>query len=362
MHGHLAQIKVLGVGGAGGNAINRMRAAGLRGVEFISINTDAQVLLSNEADIKIAIGTDLTGGLGAGGDPEVGKAAAEEDLDEIKDSIEGADMIFLAVGEGGGTGTGAAPIIADVAKQLGSLTIAVATRPFDFEGDRRGTIAEQGLLALRDKVDALIVIPNQRLLSQSERDISLEDAFSLVDEVLHQSVRGVTDLITRPARINIDFADVRTILGNSGSALVGVGEARGEERATSAAKKAISNPLLEDSMHSARGIVVNVTAGSDPPVGLNEVSEAADIVKSVAHDECNIIFGEAFDETMEDKLRVTVIAAGFIGRAGTGGLNQPSDDFGSPSGIISSLNEDKFGSADLDSGDDMDVDLPDFLK
>ncbi len=362
LHSYLAQIKVVGVGGAGGNAINRMREAGLKGVEFICINTDAQVLMSNEADVKIAIGTTTTRGLGAGGDPEVGRAAAEEDIDEIRSAINGADMVFIAVGEGGGTGTGAAPIIADIAREVGSLTISVATRPFDFEGDRRRDIAEQGLLQLRDKVDAQIVIPNQRLLSQAHGDIPIVEAFSLVDEILHHSVRGVTDLITRPGLINTDFADVKTILGNSGSALVGVGEAKGEERASNAARKAISNPLLEDSMHSARGIILNITAGNDPPISLREITEAADIVESVAHAECNTIFGQAIDESMGDKLRVTVIAAGFIGPNISSDTYSPGSHSGSggdSAGIIDSLNENNYAGQDFD---DEDFDLPDFLK
>lgn len=356
MKNYLAQIKVIGVGGAGGNAVNRMKNSGLRGVEFISINTDAQVLMSSEADQTICIGDQLTGGLGAGGNPEVGAQAATEDIDKIEEAITGADMVFITVGEGGGTGTGAAPIVAEVAKSGGSLTIAVATRPFSFEGQRRQQIADQGIRTLKDKVDAQIVIPNDRLAGNLPADIGLEEAFGEADKILMQSVQGVTDLITRPGIVNTDFADVKSILADAGTALIGVGEASGEERGSSAARKAISNPLLEDAMQSARGIILNITGGDNPELGLDEVSEAAEIVRAMAHDDANIIFGAVNESSLGEKMRVTVISAGFASQLHDEWANESFDT----DNILGSLDKDSSSSDFL--GDTDSVDIPDFLK
>ena len=306
---YLAVIKVVGVGGGGVNAVNRMIDAGLRGVEFVAINTDAQALLMSDAEIKIDIGRELTRGLGAGSDPEVGAAAAEAHEDEIRTALEGSDMVFITAGEGGGTGTGAAPVVADIAKSLGALTIGVVTRPFSFEGRRRSVQAEQGINRLKEKVDTQIVIPNDRLLSISSSDTSILEAFRIADDVLHAGVQGITTLITTPGLVNTDFADVKMILQDAGSALMGVGQASGEERGVGAARKAISSPLLESSIEGARGILLNLTGGSS--LGILEVNEAAEIIQGVAHPDANIIFGTVIDENMGDALRVTVIAAGF---------------------------------------------------
>ncbi len=306
---YLAVIKVVGVGGGGVNAVNRMIDAGLRGVEFVAINTDAQALLMSDAEIKIDIGRDLTRGLGAGSDPEVGMAAAEAHEDEIRTALEGSDMVFITAGEGGGTGTGAAPVVADIAKSLGALTIGVVTRPFSFEGRRRSVQAEQGIGRLKEKVDTQIVIPNDRLLSISSPDTSVLEAFRIADDVLLQGVQGITTLITTPGLVNTDFADVKMILADAGSALMGVGQASGEERGVGAARKAISSPLLESSIEGARGILLNITGGST--LGLAELNDAAEIIHAVAHPDANIIFGTVIDESMGDALRVTVIAAGF---------------------------------------------------
>ena len=306
---YLAVIKVVGVGGGGVNAVNRMIDAGLRGVEFVAINTDAQALLMSDAEIKIDIGRELTRGLGAGSDPEVGAAAAEAHEDEIRTALEGSDMVFITAGEGGGTGTGAAPVVADIAKSLGALTIGVVTRPFSFEGRRRSVQAEQGINRLKEKVDTQIVIPNDRLLSISSNDTSILEAFRIADDVLHAGVQGITPLITTPGLVNTDFADVKMILQDAGSALMGVGQASGEERGVGAARKAISSPLLESSIEGARGILLNITGGSS--LGILEVNEAAEIIQGVAHPDANIIFGTVIDENMGDAVRVTVIAAGF---------------------------------------------------
>ncbi len=306
---YLAVIKVVGVGGGGVNAVNRMIDAGLRGVEFVAINTDAQALLMSDAEIKIDIGRELTRGLGAGSDPEVGAAAAEAHEDEIRTALEGSDMVFITAGEGGGTGTGAAPVVADIAKSIGALTIGVVTRPFSFEGRRRSVQAEQGINRLREKVDTQIVIPNDRLLSISSSDTSILEAFRIADDVLHAGVQGITTLITTPGLVNTDFADVKMILQDAGSALMGVGQASGEERGVGAARKAISSPLLESSIEGARGILLNITGGSS--LGILEVNEAAEIIQGVAHPDANIIFGTVIDENMGDAVRVTVIAAGF---------------------------------------------------
>ncbi|HEY1273595.1 MAG TPA: cell division protein FtsZ [Thermoleophilaceae bacterium] len=310
---YLAVIKVVGIGGGGTNAVNRMVDAGLKGVEFIATNTDAQALQMCDADIKLQIGDQLTRGLGAGADPDIGYGAANESRDEIKEALKGADMVFVTAGEGGGTGSGAAPVIAEVAKQeVGALTVGVVTKPFDFEGSQRMRQAEEGIQRLREQVDTLIVIPNEKLLAVVERRTSILDAFREADNVLRQGVQGITDLITTPGLINLDFADVRTIMQNAGSALMGIGEAAGENRAGEAGKNAISSPLLEQSVEGATGILLNITGGSD--LGLFEVNEAAEIIQSAADQNSNIIFGAVVDDSMGDGVRVTVIATGFEGK------------------------------------------------
>ncbi|MEC8504933.1 MAG: cell division protein FtsZ, partial [Actinomycetota bacterium] len=308
---YLAVIKVVGIGGGGVNAVNRMIEVGLKGVEFIAINTDAQALLMSDADVKLDIGRELTRGLGAGANPEVGRKAAEDHIEEIEEVLQGADMVFVTAGEGGGTGTGGAPIVAQVARSLGALTIGVVTRPFGFEGRRRQVQADQGVEDLRTEVDTLIVIPNDRLLSLADREISVIDAFRQADHVLLQGVSGITDLITTPGLINLDFADVKSVMHAAGSALMGIGSARGEERATQAAEKAVSSPLLEAGIDGAHGVLLSVSGGSD--LGLFEISEAARLVSDAAHPEANIIFGAVIDDTLGDEVRVTVIAAGFEG-------------------------------------------------
>src|ERR671931_1775790 len=312
---YLAVIKVVGIGGGGTNAVNRMVDAGLKGVEFIAVNTDVQALQMCDADIKLQIGAQLTRGLGAGANPETGHGAANESRDEIKEALKGADMVFVTAGEGGGTGTGAAPVIAEIAKhEIGALTVGVVTRPFDFEGSQRQRQAEDGIERLREQVDTLIVIPNEKLLSIVERRTSILDAFREADNVLRQGVQGITDLITIPGLINLDFADVRAIMENAGSALMGIGTAAGESRASEAAKAAISSPLLEESVEGATGILLNITGGSD--LGLFEVNEAAEIIQSAADHNSNIIFGAVIDESLADEVRVTVIATGFDKRRG----------------------------------------------
>lgn len=306
---YLAMIKVVGIGGGGVNAVNRMIDAGLRGVEFIAINTDAQALLMSDADVKLDIGRDLTRGLGAGADPAVGRQAATDHRDEIVEVLTGADMVFVTAGEGGGTGTGASPIVAEVAKELGALTIGVVTRPFGFEGKRRSSQAEEGIIALREQVDTLIVIPNDRLLEIADGETSVVQAFRLADDVLLQGVKGITDLITTPGLINLDFADVRTVMRDAGGALMGIGRAQGETRAVEAAKLAISSPLLEASIDGARGVLLMLAGGSD--LGLFEVNAAADVITQVVHPDANIIFGAVIDDSLGDEVKVTVIAAGF---------------------------------------------------
>src|SRR5436309_4510561 len=312
---YLAVIKVVGIGGGGTNAVNRMVDAGLKGVEFIAVNTDAQALQMCDADIKLQIGAQLTKGLGAGADPDAGQGAANESRDEIKESLKGADMVFVTAGEGGGTGTGAAPVIAEIAKhEVGALTVGVVTRPFVFEGSQRARQANAGIDNLAEQVDTLIVIPNEKLLGIVERRTSILDAFREADNVLRQGVQGITDLITIPGLINLDFADVRTIMHDAGSALMGIGAASGENRAAEAAKNAISSPLLEQSVEGATGILLNITGGSD--LGLFEVNEAAEIIQSAAASDSNIIFGSVIDDDLADELRVTVIATGFDKRGG----------------------------------------------
>jgi cell division protein FtsZ len=307
----LAVIKVVGIGGGGVNAINRMIEVGLKGVEFIAINTDAQALLMSDADVKLDVGRELTRGLGAGADPEVGKKAAEDHAEEIEEVLKGADMVFVTAGEGGGTGTGGAPVVAKIAKGLGALTIGVVTRPFTFEGRRRANQAESGIGNLREEVDTLIVIPNDRLLSISDRAVSMLDAFRSADQVLLSGVQGITDLITTPGLINLDFADVKSVMQGAGSALMGIGSSRGDDRAVQAAELAISSPLLEASIDGAHGVLLSIQGGSD--LGLFEINEAARLVQEAAHPEANIIFGAVIDDALGDEVRVTVIAAGFDG-------------------------------------------------
>ncbi|GAA1748105.1 cell division protein FtsZ [Nostocoides vanveenii] len=308
---YLAVIKVVGIGGGGVNAINRMIEAGLKGVEFIAINTDAQALLMSDADVKLDVGRELTRGLGAGADPEVGRRAAEDHAEEIEEVLKGADMVFVTAGEGGGTGTGGAPVVAKIAKGLGALTIGVVTRPFTFEGRRRANQAETGIGSLREEVDTVIVIPNDRLLSISGRSVSMLDAFRSADQVLLSGVQGITDLITTPGLINLDFADVKSVMSGAGSALMGIGSSRGEERAVQAAESAISSPLLEASIDGAHGVLLSIQGGSD--LGLFEINEAARLVQEAAHPDANIIFGAVIDDALGDEVRVTVIAAGFDG-------------------------------------------------
>src|SRR5215217_8034023 len=306
---YLAVIKVVGVGGGGTNAVNRMVDAGLSGVEFIAVNTDAQALLMCDADVKIQIGTSSTRGLGAGADPAVGKAAAQESRDELKEALKGADMIFVTAGEGGGTGTGGAPIVAELSRELSALTVGVVTKPFAFEGRTRAGQAEEGIQQLRDQVDTLIIIENDRLLEVVEKKTSIMDAFRMADDVLRQGVQGITDLITIPGLVNLDFADVRTIMREAGSALMGIGQASGENRAAEAARAAVSSPLLESSVDGATGILLNISGPAD--VGLFEVNEAAEVVTGAADPNANVIFGAVVDESLGDEVRVTVIATGF---------------------------------------------------
>src|SRR5262245_38555612 len=358
---YLAVIKVVGIGGGGVNAVNRMIEEGLKGVEFIAINTDAQALLMSDADVKLDVGRELSRGLGAGANPEVGNRAAEDHREEIEEVLKGADMVFVTAGEGGGTGTGGAPVVANVARSLGALTIGVVTRPFGFEGKRRVVQAESGIEKLRSEVDTLIVIPNDRLLSISDRHVSVLDAFKAADQVLLSGVQGITDLITTPGLINLDFADVKSVMSGAGSALMGTGSSRGDDRAVAAAEMAISSPLLEASIDGAHGVLLSIQGGSD--LGLFEINEAAQLVSNSAAVDANIIFGAVIDDALGDEVRVTVIAAGLdaertgrgAGRdgevggtsAGTGGSsftsNGPSFDTGAPA----SLGPASLGSASL---------------
>jgi cell division protein FtsZ len=358
---YLAVIKVVGVGGGGVNAINRMIEAGLRGVEFVAVNTDAQALLMSDADIKLDIGRDLTRGLGAGADPEVGRQAALAHEGEIEDALRGADMVFVTAGEGGGTGTGGAPVVAGIARRVGALTVAVVTRPFGFEGRRRSVQAEQGIQALRDEVDTLIVIPNQRLLELSDSGVSMIDAFRMADEVLRHGVGGIADLITTPGLINVDFADVKSIMEGAGTAVMGIGRATGESRAPQAAEKAISSPMLEISMEGAGGVLLSISGPSS--MTLHEVNAAAMAVAAYCDPDANVIFGAFVDDSLGEEMRVTVIAAGFH-KTGRPALRPPTVRRGPgvspgtsrvPAG--SELPEDDDGAGD---GDDLDI--PDFLK
>jgi cell division protein FtsZ len=373
-HNYLAVIKVVGIGGGGVNAVNRMIEQGLKGVEFIAINTDAQALLMSDADVKLDVGRDSTRGLGAGADPEVGRKAAEDAKDEIEELLRGADMVFVTAGEGGGTGTGGAPVVATIARKLGALTVGVVTRPFSFEGKRRGNQAETGIAALRESCDTLIVIPNDRLLQMGDAAVSLMDAFRSADEVLLNGVQGITDLITTPGLINVDFADVKGIMSGAGTALMGIGSARGDGRALKAAEIAINSPLLEASMEGAQGVLMSIAGGSD--LGLFEINEAASLVQDAAHQDANIIFGTVIDDSLGDEVRVTVIAAGFDasgpGRKPIiGGGNKHEFESGKAGTISSSL----FEPADAVSvplhtngatlnigGEDDDVDVPPFMR
>lgn len=306
---YLAVIKVVGVGGGGVNAVNRMIELGLRGVEFIAVNTDAQALLLSDADVKLDIGRELTRGLGAGADPEIGRRAAEDHADDIEEALTGADLVFVTAGEGGGTGTGAAPIVARIAKSIGALTIGVVTRPFSFEGKRRGNQAETGIGKLREEVDTLIVVPNDRLLEINDPGISMIEAFASADQVLLAGVQGITDLITTPGLINLDFADVKSVMHGAGAALMGIGSARGADRAIKAAELAIASPLLEASIEGAHGVLLSIQGSSN--LALSEIYDASSLVQDVVHPEANIIFGAVIDDTLGDEVRVTVIAAGF---------------------------------------------------
>ena len=356
--GYLAVIKVVGVGGGGTNAVNRMIDAGLSGVEFIACNTDAQALQMTDADIKLNIGSGLTKGLGAGANPQVGQGAAAESRDEIKEALKGADMVFVTAGEGGGTGTGAAPVIAEIAKnEIGALTVGVVTRPFEFEGSQRQRQAQEGIDRLREMVDTLIVIPNEKLLSIVERRTSILDAFREADNVLRQGVQGITDLITIPGLINLDFADVRAIMQDAGSALMGIGSSTGENRASEAAKTAISSPLLEESVEGATGILLNITGGKD--LGLFEVNEAAELIHSAADANSNIIFGAVIDEELGDEIRVTVIATGFDhGRRSGGGYTTTREGRRTPD---RGPRIDDRQRSSLEISDD-EIDIPPFLR
>jgi cell division protein FtsZ len=327
---YLAVIKVVGIGGGGVNAVNRMIEEGLKGVEFIAINTDAQALLMSDADVKLDVGRELTRGLGAGANPDVGCKAAEDHREEIEEVLKGADMVFVTAGEGGGTGTGGAPVVASVARSLGALTIGVVTRPFGFEGKRRVVQAEAGIEKLRSEVDTLIVIPNDRLLSISDRHVSVLDAFKAADQVLLSGVQGITDLITTPGLINLDFADVKSVMSGAGSALMGTGSSRGDDRAVAAAEMAISSPLLEASIDGAHGVLLSIQGGSD--LGLFEINEAAQLVSNSAAVDANIIFGAVIDDALGDEVRVTVIAAGLDenrnGRSASGASASSADSAG----------------------------------
>jgi cell division protein FtsZ len=374
-HNYLAVIKVVGIGGGGVNAVNRMIEQGLKGVEFIAINTDAQALLMSDADVKLDVGRDSTRGLGAGADPEVGKKAAEDAKEEIEELLRGADMVFVTAGEGGGTGTGGAPVVASIARKLGALTVGVVTRPFSFEGKRRSNQAENGIASLRESCDTLIVIPNDRLLQMGDAAVSLMDAFRSADEVLLNGVQGITDLITTPGLINVDFADVKGIMSGAGTALMGIGSARGEGRSLKAAEIAINSPLLEASMEGAQGVLMSIAGGSD--LGLFEINEAASLVQDAAHQDANIIFGTVIDDSLGDEVRVTVIAAGFD--AGPGRNPVTGTEAGGAHRIESAkagkLTSTLFEPVDAVSvplhtngatlsigGDDDDVDVPPFMR
>ena len=356
---YLAVIKVVGVGGGGGNAVNRMIDAGLKGVEFVAVNTDAQSLLISDADVKLDIGRQLTRGLGAGSDPELGRQAAEDHRDEIEEVLKGADMVFVTAGEGGGTGTGGAPVVADIARALGALTIAIVTRPFSFEGRRRAVQADGGIQRLRASVDTMIVVPNDRLLEVADEKSSLLTAFKMADDVLLQGVQGIADMITTPGLINTDFADVRAVMKDAGNALMGIGSASGEGRALSAARSAISSVLLEASIEGARGLLLTVAGPSD--LGLFEVNEAAEVVKETAHPDANIIFGATIDDSLGDEVRITVIAAGFDRAGESRPITRRTE---STLGLADDLPRSPFDDDDGGGGGggDDDFDVPEFLR
>ena len=375
---YLAVIKVVGIGGGGVNAVNRMIELGLRGVEFIAINTDAQALLMSDADVKLDVGRELTRGLGAGADPEVGRRAAEDHAEEIEEALAGADMVFVTAGEGGGTGTGGAPVVARIAKSIGALTIGVVTKPFGFEGKRRSAQAEIGVVNLKNEVDTLIVVPNDRLLEISDRGISMLEAFATADQVLVAGVQGITDLITTPGLINLDFADVKSVMQGAGSALMGIGSARGADRAIKAAELAVASPLLEASIDGAHGVLLSIQGGSN--LGIFEINDAARLVQEAVHPEANIIFGAVIDDTLGDEVRVTVIAAGFDGGEPVTRVREgrrtnyvvPDAPAGAPAATDSTLADTQAWtpepslvhtpvdrSFDEDEGD---LDIPDFLK
>src|SRR6476661_5319041 len=352
----LAVLKVVGVGGGGSNAVNRMVDAGLTGCEFIAVNTDAQALLMTDADVKLQIGTDSTRGLGAGANPDVGRTAAHESRDELKESLKGADMVFVTAGEGGGTGTGGAPTVAELAREIGAITVGVVTRPFSFEGRKRAEQAELGIRDLRENVDTLIVIENDRLLQVVDKDTSIVDAFRMADDVLRQGVQGITDLITIPGLVNLDFADVRTIMRDAGSALMGIGVARGEGRATAAATAAVSSPLLETTLDGATGVLLNITGPSD--IGLFEVNEAAEVVTGHADPNANVIFGAVIDETLGEDVRVTVIATGFGG-------GRPRRKRVEPASVTSAASSSQSSVPSFDPrprDEETDIDVPSFLR
>jgi cell division protein FtsZ len=371
---YLAVIKVVGIGGGGVNAVNRMIELGLRGVEFIAVNTDAQALLMSDADVKLDVGREITRGLGAGADPEVGRRAAEDHAEDIEEALAGADMVFVTAGEGGGTGTGGAPVVARIAKSIGALTIGVVTRPFEFEGKRRSAQAETGIAALKSEVDTLIVVPNDRLLEISDRGMSMLEAFATADQVLLSGVQGITDLITTPGLINLDFADVKSVMQGAGSALMGIGSARGADRAIKAAELAVASPLLEASIDGAHGVLISVQGGSN--LGIFEINDAARLIQEAVHPEANIIFGAVIDDTLGDEVRVTVIAAGFDGGeptaksrdtrrssfVGAGAPVSKSADASASTGWTESEQPatTPVDHAFDDDGDDLDV--PDFLK
>ncbi|MFM6973811.1 MAG: cell division protein FtsZ [Agromyces sp.] len=375
---YLANIKVVGVGGGGVNAVNRMIEIGLRGVEFLAINTDAQALLLSDADVKLDVGRELTRGLGAGADPEVGRRAAEDHAEEIEEALAGADMVFVTAGEGGGTGTGGAPVIARIAKSIGALTVGVVTKPFSFEGQRRQAQAEAGVARLKEEVDTLIVVPNDRLLDISDRGISMLEAFNTADQVLLAGVQGITDLITTPGLINVDFADVKSVMQGAGTALMGIGAARGADRAIKAAELAVASPLLEASIDGAQGVLLSIQGGSN--LGIFEINDAAKLVQEAVHPEANIIFGTVVDDSLGDEVRVTVIAAGFDGapreRGQASVLGTSTSYVETADGESFSIDElvesqswaEQAVTADVlvsdpafDSSSD-DIDIPDFLK
>lgn len=372
-----AVIKVVGIGGGGVNAVNRMIEEGLKGVEFIAVNTDAQALVMSDADVKLDVGRETTRGLGAGADPEVGRRAAEEHLEEIEETLTGADMVFVTAGEGGGTGTGGAPVVARIAKSVGALTIGVVTKPFSFEGRRRMTQAENGIIALREEVDTLITVPNDRLLSIEDQSIPLVEAFKTADQVLRAGVQGITDLITTPGLINLDFADVKSVMQGAGTALMGIGSARGTDRAVKAAEIAVSSPLLEASIDGAHGVLLSIQGGSD--LGIQEIRQAAQLVQEVVHPEANIIFGTVIDDALGDEVRVTVIAAGFDpdkelsesdepipAEAVTGASRAPVEENAAPAaeGDSDEAVADPYAtqSISLTQLDQQELDVPDFLK